>query len=349
MRYQIKPLLRRMRLGVWYVLRAIGFFDLLANSKWRRQRLLILCYHGVSIDSEHEWHPGLFVTREFLRARLQILEDLGCNVLRLDEAIQRLQDRTLPAKSVVLTFDDGFFNFFSEAAPILEEFGMPATNYVSTYYVENQRPITALAARYLLYAAKARTLPEDSVFRGHKTVDLRNSKASSEFIDNFLNRCTNADSDKDRRLQLLRNLATAVSVDWERFSGSRMFGLMSRDELADMARRGFDIQLHTHRHRTPRDAASFSSEILQNRRILEEATGRTASHFCYPSGDVDPMFLPLLRQLNVKSATTGSVRLAASSDNPLLLPRFIDTMSQSSLQFESWVTGVAGFFRWRSR
>jgi len=34
--------------------RATGFTSLILNSRWRAERLLILCYHGMSLDDEHE-------------------------------------------------------------------------------------------------------------------------------------------------------------------------------------------------------------------------------------------------------------------------------------------------------
>lgn len=347
MRQRVIQFLRQIRLGVWYLFRAIGLFTLVASSDWRKRRLLILCYHGVSIEDEHKWHPGLFVTSEFLASRLQTLKELGYNVLRLDDAVQRLRKGTLPEKSVAITFDDGFYNFFCQAAPILEEFGMPATNYVSTYYVVNQQPITSLTARYLVWAARNRTLPRDSVFPGHDRVNLDSSDQSAEFIDAFLDLCDRHESDKCYRLLLLEKLALAAGLDWSDFHASRRLGLMSFEELAEMSRRGFDMQLHTHRHRTPRNDEKFVWEVSTNRKCLERATGATANHFCYPSGDVDEMFLPLLKELGVQSATTGNVRLATSTDNPLLLPRFVDTMAQSNVQFESWLCGAADLFgRW---
>jgi peptidoglycan/xylan/chitin deacetylase (PgdA/CDA1 family) len=125
--------------------------------------------------------------------------------------------------------------------------------------------------------------------------------------------------------------------------------LLTEEELAELARRGHDIQLHTHRHRTPRDETLFRKEIRENREVLEACTGRPAIHFCYPSGDVDDMFLPWLRETNVATATTGRAALATRDDDPLLLPRYVDTMAQSDLVFESWLCGIADLVKWPGR
>ena len=46
----------------------------------------------------------------------------------------------LPKRSFVLTFDDGFENNYSVVAPILEEFHVPATFYLTTDFIESNRP-----------------------------------------------------------------------------------------------------------------------------------------------------------------------------------------------------------------
>src|SRR2546429_9214588 len=58
-------------------LRAVGGFTSIAASAWRRRRLLILCYHGVALQDEHEWDGRVFVTPAFLRRRVEILRGRG--------------------------------------------------------------------------------------------------------------------------------------------------------------------------------------------------------------------------------------------------------------------------------
>src|SRR2546426_5909134 len=114
---------RQVRNAALAGFRAVGGLKWVAASGWRRQRLLILCYHGVSLQDEHEWDPKLFVTPAFLRRRFEILRDGGYAVLPLDEALTRCANGTLPPRSVVLTFDDGLSDFARVVAPMLAEFG----------------------------------------------------------------------------------------------------------------------------------------------------------------------------------------------------------------------------------
>jgi hypothetical protein len=46
-----------------------------------------------------------------------------------------------PKRAVAITFDDGFHDFHSVAFPLIESFGFPVTLYLTTYYVEYNRPV----------------------------------------------------------------------------------------------------------------------------------------------------------------------------------------------------------------
>ena len=322
-------------------LRASGTFERVADSKWRSQRLLILCYHGVSLYDEHECYPELFVTKEFLRRRFEILKNKGYAVLPLGDAIHQLRRSILPPRSVALTFDDGFYNFLSVAVPILQEFGFPATNYVSSYYAIKQRPILGLTLKYLVWCARDRGVPPNLMAGQENVVDLRCLQQRNTVTENLLNCALELENDKAAQLDWMEMTAKQLGVDWNMIMKNRLFHLLSPDEIAETSNKGFDIQLHTHRHRTPRNKDEFFGEILENRRILERYSGRPAVHFCYPSGDFDAKFLPWLRELDVASATTGISSLARANDDPLLLPRYIDTMAQPEVIFESWLSGVA--------
>ncbi len=331
---------RHIRHGALAGLRAVGGFRWIAASGWRRRRLLILCYHGVSLKDEHEWHQELFVTPAFLRRRFEILRDGGYVVLPLGEAVRSLRRGSLPPRSVVLTFDDGFHNFLAAAVPLLEEFGYPATNYVSSYYCVNQRPILRLTLRYMLWCARSQKLAPDFLPGQDGAVDLQDRQQREKLAAILFDEAQMLSSDREAQRAWVSKIAKQLGVDWSNIVRSRIFHLMTPAEVAEIARRGFDVQLHTHRHRTPRDKSTFCHEVLENRRILEAQAGRPATHFCYPSGDVDPVFLPWLRELGVETATTGRVGLAKADGDVLLLPRFIDTMAQPEVVFESWLSGT---------
>jgi peptidoglycan/xylan/chitin deacetylase (PgdA/CDA1 family) len=306
-------------------LRSAGGFSIASRLR-RRDTLLILCYHGISLDDEHVWEGGLYLPPDTFRRRLQLLGQLKANVLPLAEGLARLKAGTLPPRSVVLTFDDGFHDFYRHALPALRDFGFPCTLYLTTYYCDRGLPIFNLIVNYMLWkggppgtAAGENRLRE--VARITEQADRENWDARS-------------------KNEFARNLAQSFGLSYEDVQQSRLLQIMSPEEVSEAARHGVDVELHTHRHRTPDNRELFLREIRDNSRRIQELTGRAPVHFCYPSGVTSPEFLPWLREAGVKSATTCEPGLASQLSDPLMLPRFSDGTGVAEIDFESWLSGV---------
>lgn len=310
----MKQLGKRIGLGA---ARALGLFRAAGASRWRHDRLLILCYHGIALVDEQEWDPELYITAERFESRLRYLRDGGYAVLALGEAYARLKEGTLPPRAVTITFDDGAYDFQARAWPLLRRYGMPATLYLTTYYSERQTPVFPGFGAYMLW--KAGVPPAE---RARRLADL-----------------TAGNQTASAKEEALRRLAEELRLDYAGLCRERILHLLSPDEVSRLAAEGLDVQLHTHRHRTPGEEALFVREIRDNRARIELLTGRPAVHFCYPSGVYKSEFLPWLTKEEVVTATTCEPGLASAGSSPLLLPRFIDTMAVTELDFASWTSG----------
>lgn len=323
-------------------LRAGGGFYLSRRSRWRKERLLILCYHGFTLEDEHEWNGYLYLSRERFRERLELLKQGGYNVLRLDEAFTRLQEGSLPERSVVITVDDGTYDFYRTAYPLLQEYRFPATVYLTTYYCLQNDPVFMPALLYLLWKSGKPELDAGKWVPGQGSLPLRNTAERLHAGKVVLEWTARQNITSAGKTELLMAVAADLGASYEHLKQSRQFHVMNPEEVREISRdSAMDIELHTHRHRTPLDRDLFLREIRDNRRAIEEITGRSTRHFCYPSGQYDASFLPWLREEGVITATTCRIELADRTQNPLLLPRYVDTMYQSRLRFESWCSGAA--------
>lgn len=323
-----------------------GVLSLARGSAWRGRRLLILGYHGVSTDDEHEWDSELYIPPSLLRERFDTLRAGGYRVLPLADAIRQLYDGSLPSRAVSITFDDGAYDFLVRALPILEDFGYPATVYLTTYYSRFQRPVFNTMLRYLLWKARDRALRTSGLTGDSAVLPLASREDREAAFDALARACIAqrmSGSDKDG---VLATVAERLDIDYFDLIRRRFLHLMAPDEVARLPRKLVDVQLHTHRHRVPADAAGFEREIADNRREIAAMTGLGAhhtAHFCYPSGVTHPSFPGWLRQLGVTSATTCFPGIASTKSDPLLLPRLIDTMNVSRLEFEGWLSGASAF------
>ena len=342
-------MIRTLKQSSLRMMNQLGIGRLVSGSEWRRRRLLILCYHGVALADEHEWCPGLYVSPSHLERRLALLQRLRCNVLPLKEALTRLYLGDLPPRAVVLTFDDGYFDFMVRAWPLLRRFGYPATVYLTTGRVEHNLPNVNLLMSYALWKSRLQTLDGRDVPGLGEQYPLGTVDQRQQLAQRVIDALIGGNGGEARRDDVARVVTERAGIDYSALLESRLLTLMRPDEIRTMTAEGVDFQLHTHTHRTPDDPQEFVRDILVNREWLQEMTGTQASHLCYPSGNYRHDYLPLLRQHGIESATTCDPDLATHGSDPLLLPRFVDTDEVSSIVFESWVTGLAARLPRRTR
>jgi peptidoglycan/xylan/chitin deacetylase (PgdA/CDA1 family) len=322
-------------------LKAAGVSTLVHDSRWRRQRLLILAYHGISVNDEHLWNSSQYMPADVLRARFELLKKSNCAVLPLNEAVARLYANDLPDRAVVITFDDGTSDFYRRAFPVIQEFEFPVTLYLTTFYTEYNRPVFDLMLSYLLWKGRNETLDLRGVTGKESKINLRDPAAQGKALAEIKAFARSRKLSAEEKDGLLSFLAAQLGVDYDALIVERIMHNVTPEEVKELARGAIDVQLHTHRHRTPMDRQLFLREIEDNRQSIQKMSGKHAEHFCYPSGVYDLAFLPWLKESGVVSATTCETGFASRNSNPLLLPRMLDNPQLSSIEFESWLTGVS--------
>jgi peptidoglycan/xylan/chitin deacetylase (PgdA/CDA1 family) len=97
-----------------------------------KNKLTILLYHGVtnslSDGIENFSHKHLSI-KDF-ENHIRFIKK-NCNILSMDDVVNiKNEGGHWPQNAVAVTFDDGFKNNFTTAAPILEKYGCPATFYI---------------------------------------------------------------------------------------------------------------------------------------------------------------------------------------------------------------------------
>ena len=98
----------------------------------KNRAIPILMYHSIS-DTDENVHPYYRVNTlpKVFSLQMRYLATQGYRTISLRE----LTDKEPDGKSVVITFDDGYSDFYFEAFPILQKYGFRATVFLSTSYV----------------------------------------------------------------------------------------------------------------------------------------------------------------------------------------------------------------------
>ncbi len=130
----------------------------------------ILMYHYISIPPEDAdvYRTDLSVAPKDFRAQMQYLADNGFTTIDLyDLSLAITAKIELPEKPVIITMDDGYLDNYTEAFPILQEFGQKATFFIVTEFVDFGREgymtwpmIEEMAAAGMRMEPHSRTHPD---------------------------------------------------------------------------------------------------------------------------------------------------------------------------------------------
>lgn len=105
-----------------------------------RRRSVILGYHGVAESRRRDDLSLLLLAPDRFRAQLELLRDAGFHFVTLAELAHRADGGTPPPGLAAITFDDGMRNNHEVALPILTEYGIRATVYVTIGFVGGSSP-----------------------------------------------------------------------------------------------------------------------------------------------------------------------------------------------------------------
>jgi peptidoglycan/xylan/chitin deacetylase (PgdA/CDA1 family) len=305
----------------------------------------ILCYHGFGTGEEVDFRPGTFIRPDVFRRRLQLLRSARYRVVSLEDALDALDRGQVTTGLTVITVDDLFYGFYLYAVPLLMEYGIPATGYLTTYYCVNQEPVFRLLVQFIFWktsVAKVDFSQLDSTLSFaadiRSTIARRDAEAKVIMFGQGL-------PTEEARCALARNLAKLLEVDCRRLVASRAFGIVSIEEARELTKRGIDMQLHTHRHRLPENREQVFREIEDNRRVLQRITDAPLRHFCYPSGVWSKRHWEWLKSAGVVSATTCESGLNYSGTPRLALRRILDDDNITQIAFEAEMTGFKSLVR----
>jgi peptidoglycan/xylan/chitin deacetylase (PgdA/CDA1 family) len=100
------------------------------------QKLPILMYHSVSYTQNRKFLPFVVSPEEFVEQMEYLYQHDYVPMTVTQLILARLGNEIgLPARPVVVTFDDGFADFLTNALPVLQRYKFVATLYVTTAYI----------------------------------------------------------------------------------------------------------------------------------------------------------------------------------------------------------------------
>lgn len=238
-------------------------------------RLSILIYHRV-LPTIDPLFPEEVDAQRF-EAQCRWVRSLF-NVLPLAQAVTRLRERTLPERALSITFDDGYADNHDVALPILRRYGLKATFFIATGFLDGGRmwndslieavrrtPLSRLDLRDVLADPDA----------CHAVGDWRQRR---QVVDRLIAQVKYLD--EPRRAETVAALVGRAQVSLPNDL------MLSTGKLLGMRRAGMDIGAHTVSHPilSRIDETTARQEIVDSRLRLETILDEPVRLFAYPNG-----------------------------------------------------------------
>ncbi|WP_367154470.1 polysaccharide deacetylase family protein [Methylomonas sp. HYX-M1] len=296
------------------ILKLMRPFAALASGAGKQKKLIILIYHRV-LDK-----PDYMRSDEIDKAAFSWQMELLAKhftVLSLPDAIERLQQGSLPSRAVCVTFDDGYADNYNNAFPILKSFGLSATFFVASGFLNGGRmwndtiieaircfPNNVLDLQsldlgvYQLNSEKERYDAAQTIIRKIKHLDFVKRK---QYCDLIGEKCGDLPNDL----------------------------MMTNDQVVELSKNGMDIGGHTVNHPilAKLDSDQAKMEINDNKRYLEWLLNREISLFAYPNGkpelDYTNADVDIVKNANYKAAVSTASATADRKSDIWQLPRLM--------------------------
>ncbi len=277
------------------------------------QRLSVMIFHRILPETDR-FLAGDPTADEFSAVMAVVRERF--HPIRLAEGVRRLQDGTLPQRSVCVTFDDGYADNLEVAAPILKDLQIPATVFVATGYLDGRSMWNDRLSAAIRQAPGEHIDLNEFDCGQHPVGDLAQRAQLASFLIRQLKY-----RPSEEREQIAGELAA-------RYAPNMRSPMMTRDQVRQLRAEGIEIGGHTVTHpilaRTDDDRAF--QEIAENKEDLEGLLGERLRFFAYPNGkpgqDFAPIHSDMVKRAGYRGALTTRPGVSTAGTDPFLLPRF---------------------------
>lgn len=261
--------------------------------------LRVLTYHRVAdVNVQTPFHPRLISATPAVFALQMAYLAKNYNVVSMHDVVKAAQKNAeLPARAVLITFDDGYYDFGEIAWPILKRNGLTATVFIPTAYPDH--PQLFFWWDRLYHSVTSSSNSELSCVPGGplplKTFSDR--LTSLKFIQNYIKTLSN-----DVAMRLVNEICLELRVPDQ---GKK--STMGWEELRQLAKEGLTLGAHTRTHpiltRLPLE--KIQEEVRGSIEDLKREIGYVLPVFCYPNGNCNRQIMQILRNEGILLAFSG--------------------------------------------
>lgn len=282
----------------------------------------ILRYHSIQ-DKPEDYADtigiGIMHSTSIFKEQMEFVSKYFSPVT-MDEVLGFMKGEfQLPKRAVAVTFDDGFEDNYTIAAPIMNELGIASTIYVKAGSVESKQMPWYMRLRYVFTNSKNKNYVMDDGY----IADLSNDEQSQHAFFRACEQCAKLTGEQQE--EKVSGFEDALVVD--PYQGESNL-ILNWEQVKKLREQGHIIGSHTISHPNMAYVTNddeLLNEFVRSKALLEEKLKEPVLHFAYPSPILQPHWDERTREVSkaagYEAAVTCTPGKVVYGDNPLSIKR----------------------------
>ena len=286
--------------------------------RFNRNKTLVLNYHGVVPDDYHIDAWTLIKERQFRKQMTYLTKYY--KVISINEAINHIDHRSIDGKpKAIITFDDGYSNNYSVAYPILKEFNIPATIFVTTAFIDSVELFWFDKVIYAIQSSQCQVVDLNDHNLGIHYFSSANRSKRWVKIQCLLSKLKAKKA--GQRGEIVEKIVSQLCPNFE--NASMIYPLKSNQIIEMSHNELIEFGSHTHRHEilTQLKPIHATETIQSSLNAIYRLTGRTVNYFSYPDGAINKNILEVLQKFQILAAFTTRNSFWDRRCSPYEIPR----------------------------
>jgi peptidoglycan/xylan/chitin deacetylase (PgdA/CDA1 family) len=304
-----------------------------------RSKDVCLMYHGV-VPDDYPINSWLLVRENDFKKQLNYLNKYW-EIISIDSYLNK-KFKTAKPKALI-TFDDGYNNNYTIVYPLLKAYGIPATIYIVTDFIDKNELFWFDKIIYSIQVNRP------------KSIDLSGyhpKLTRYQFLDDSANQWRNINNLLSDLKKLDPKLTEKISqIVFDQIKPDLQYAdhllPLTQAAISELHHSGLiEIGAHTARHEilTGLSDSRAAQTIKLSRQVITQIVGKPPRHFAYPNGDYNKKIFKILQENNFFSAVTvHSALIDRNKFNPFEIPRLSISSFDSISKFALKTSGFLQF------
>ena len=259
--------------NLFKILNGLGLTAILRSQK--KTSVTVLSLHRISPENDFFWNP---MKPDTFRSLLIYLKK-NYHVIRFND-IPDILKKGAPSKPyAVISFDDGYYDFYEYAMPLLLQYKLPANHNIVNACAENNTVIWTQRLNFIFdHCRKNNTALAFESTDQHFTLDNFNGNWMSYYLAVYKWMLT---------LPLAQRVGLIASHE-QLLSLAPAVKMMNWQQVAECAANGIEIGSHTYSHdvlSTITDEAVLHKEIVQSTLEIQQKINKKINILALPNGE----------------------------------------------------------------